>query len=108
MLAALIIFAIVLGILNVLPETKHLDSNTAIAAVVPPLLLNWLLTLAVSTFQLLPSLAVAGITLYFVVPFLWLRFTLGETMKVAFIVATVTVLTAVVVGVGFEFLLMQA
>ena len=108
MLVAFIIFAIVLGVLQLLPETKHLDSNTAIAAVVPPLLLNWLLTLAVTTFQLPPVLAIAGITLYFVVPFLWLRFTLGETTKVAFIAATVTIVTAVVVATGFEFLLMQA
>ena len=108
MFAAFIIFAIVFGVLKLLPETKHLDSNTAIAAVLPALILNWLLTIAITSFQLPAVLAVAGITLYFFVPLLWLRFTLGETMKVAFIVATVTALTAIVVQIGFEFLMMQA
>ncbi|MEO1582815.1 MAG: hypothetical protein AAFR91_13365 [Pseudomonadota bacterium] len=107
MIAAMVIFAIVFGVLRVLPPTKQLDANTAIAAVVPALILNWLLGLVIFGLKLSPAYGSIGLGLYFLVPFLWIRFGLNESSKLATIVGGVTIVVAFAVQLAFELILLR-
>ena len=107
MIAAIIILAIVFGVLRILPPTRELDANTAIAAVVPALILNWLLGIVIIGLELSPVYALLGLGLFFVVPLLWTRFGLGESLKLGTIVGGVTFVVAVAVQIGIELLFMR-
>jgi hypothetical protein len=107
MIAAIVILAIVFGVLRILPPTKALDANTAIAAVVPALILNWLLGFVIAALELSPAVGLLGLTLYFLVPLLWTRFALGESYKLATIVGGITFVVAIAVQIAFELLLMR-
>ena len=108
MIAAIISVLIVLGILRLIPATRELGSDAAIAAVIPAAILNWLLGVAISALELPIVTALAGLTLYFLIPFIWMRLGVNESSKLSAILGGVTFVVVIAVQIGFEILFFGA
>lgn len=105
MLSAFFIVIVVYGAFRVIPATRELDGNVALGAALGPAILAWLLGLIIGFMELPPALGWVGLSFFFVVPFLWLRFGLGETAKLSALAGAIVLVSAIAVQIGVELFL---